>query len=125
MPGEIGVSDHAALGTFLADQRYHREEGRGGFFLWCLSPSLFQRLHPQSLADSGFEMSPEPSPPNTALSAKLQEQEVEEMTAKQGETETWWLTLAQVSVSLTSSPDRARPWGEILTSQTQSMPQTG
>lgn len=41
------------------------------------------------------------------------------MTAKQGETETWWLSLAQVSVSLTSSPDRARPWGEILTSQTQ------
>lgn len=83
-PGEIGVSDCTALGTFLAapGTTIWRQEG---VFLQLLSLLLFQLLCPQSFTDRGFQTRPKPLFPKTDLDAKLEGREVEEMTAKQGE----------------------------------------
>lgn len=60
---------------------------------------LFQLLGPQGYTDRGFQASPKPLFPKTDLGATLEEREVEEMTAKQGEMETWRLKPDQLCVS--------------------------
>lgn len=51
-----------------------------------------QLLRPQRYTDRAFQTSPKPLFPKTDLRAKSEGREVEEMTAKQGEKETWRLT---------------------------------
>lgn len=120
-PGEIGVSDHTALGTFLAapgtTARKRQEE-----FSFSASRCYFSSYSgPQSYAGRGFETSPKPSFLKTALGAELEEREVEEKTAKQREMETWWLKPDQVYVSCGLGVNGAGPLGEILISPLQSL----
>lgn len=115
------MSDRTAGGMFLAAPCTTAKKKQEKFCFNATLLLLLQLLCPQSYADSGFETSPKPSFPKTALHAELEEREVEEMAAKQGETETWQLKPDQVCVSCGLGVNGAGPLGEILTSPLQSL----
>lgn len=92
------MSDCTALGTFLAASGTTTRKRQKSFPSAPLAVTV-KLLCPQSHTDRGFHTSSEPLFPKTDLGAKLEGREVEEMTAKQGEMETWRLKPDQLCVS--------------------------